>query len=163
MLGEGCSPPALLIARQSCEEEPPATESAGYTGADKCQPGAASGPVSSSPACPLHNSDMLLVFPTGRYGVARSRLCLQAASCSRRSYTMSSISSTTAHQAKILADFVKAKLETARRRPMMVSMQGPQGAGKSTLASALVNLLAAVKIRCTVSSLDGECGRGAAR
>ena len=117
-----------------------------------------------SPARPLHNRDMLLVFPTGRYGTARVKLCVRASLSSRKLHNMPpSTSSTTAYQAKILADFVKAKLETARRRPMMVSMQGPQGAGKSTLASALVDLLAADKIRCTVSSLDGECGRCDAR
>jgi D-glycerate 3-kinase len=38
----------------------------------------------------------------------------------------------------------------------MVSMQGPQGAGKSTLANALVDMLRDHGVRCTVSSLDGE-------
>lgn len=75
---------------------------------------------------------------------------------SRRSYAMAiATSSTTAYQAGILADFVQAQLHNARRRPLMVSMQGPQGAGKSTLASALVGLLANKKIKCQVSSLDG--------
>ncbi|WWC59808.1 uncharacterized protein I303_102370 [Kwoniella dejecticola CBS 10117] len=65
------------------------------------------------------------------------------------------------NRARLIADFIAKQRshllehDGDRKRPLMVSMQGPQGAGKSTLASALVELLAeSYKLRIAVASLD---------
>ncbi|WWD00046.1 hypothetical protein V866_006954 [Kwoniella sp. B9012] len=63
----------------------------------------------------------------------------------------------TSHKAQLIAEFI-AKHHghvKGRGRPLIVSMQGPQGAGKSTLAAALVKLLSSsFKLTTAVASLD---------
>jgi pantothenate kinase-related protein Tda10 len=88
--------------------------------------------------------------------------------------TESKDTSSTEVKAGIIAKHLKEKLGALRdgtsksTRPLMVSMQGPQGAGKhnsgesrlisgkSTLAAGLVSLLANWGLKCAVASLDGE-------
>jgi D-glycerate 3-kinase len=71
----------------------------------------------------------------------------------------------TAYKAKLIADFIasnRAKLRDAPGRnssvdrPLMVSMQGPQGCGKSTLAAALMDIVEKdYGLKIAVASLDG--------
>ncbi|OCF59353.1 hypothetical protein L486_03857 [Kwoniella mangroviensis CBS 10435] len=63
----------------------------------------------------------------------------------------------TSHKAQLIAEFIAKHRGhvKGRGRPLIVSMQGPQGAGKSTLAAALVKLLASsYKLTTAVASLD---------
>lgn len=72
----------------------------------------------------------------------------------------------TAYKAKLIADFIasnRAKLRAAPGsnssvdRPLMVSMQGPQGCGKSTLAAALMDIVEKeYGLKIAVASLDGK-------
>ncbi|WVW85910.1 hypothetical protein I302_107948 [Kwoniella bestiolae CBS 10118] len=65
--------------------------------------------------------------------------------------------STTQYKAQLIAEFIAKHHErvAGRSGPLIVSMQGPQGAGKSTLAAALVSFLAsAFRLRTAVASLD---------
>ena len=72
----------------------------------------------------------------------------------------------TPYKAKLIADFVAshhARLrESGEGRPLMVSMQGPQGCGKSTLAAALMEMVEGqYGLKIAVASLDGtsRCSR----
>lgn len=55
--------------------------------------------------------------------------------------------------AQLIAAHIVGRYDSAQR-PLMVSMQGPQGAGKSTVAAILVGLLSEQGLSCTVASLD---------
>jgi pantothenate kinase-related protein Tda10 len=63
--------------------------------------------------------------------------------------------STTTYKSRLLVDYIHKHADSTKR-PLMVSMQGPQGCGKSTLAAALVADLASKGLRTAVASLDGE-------
>ena len=76
-------------------------------------------------------------------------------------YTMSTDTKATPYKAKLIAEFIAshhARLRQAgETRPLMVSMQGPQGCGKSTLAAALMGLVEGqYGLKIAVASLDGE-------
>ncbi|ORY30764.1 P-loop containing nucleoside triphosphate hydrolase protein [Naematelia encephala] len=81
----------------------------------------------------------------------------------------SSSSSSPLHAATLIADYILTRHQQSHMtasndgsgiskvtqlRPLMVSMQGPQGAGKSTIAYLLVNILKQHKLTCVVASLD---------
>jgi D-glycerate 3-kinase len=56
-------------------------------------------------------------------------------------------------QAAVLA-FCRAQLAQQSRRPVMIGIQGPQGAGKTTLARALLDALPAHGLSATTVSID---------
>jgi pantothenate kinase-related protein Tda10 len=63
----------------------------------------------------------------------------------------------TSYKAKLIADFIaQHKAELQADRPLMVSMQGPQGCGKSTLAAALMETVEKdYGLKIAAASLDG--------
>ncbi|KLT42428.1 P-loop containing nucleoside triphosphate hydrolase protein [Cutaneotrichosporon oleaginosum] len=59
------------------------------------------------------------------------------------------------YKAERIAAFITAQRKALKEdRPLLVSMQGPQGCGKSTLAAELVNVLGDQGIKCAVASMD---------
>lgn len=62
---------------------------------------------------------------------------------------MTSASAQIAAKARRLAPFLKSGV---------VTLQGPQGSGKSALVEELVRLKREEGVRCAAASLDGECG-----